>query len=275
MAAKNLAANSLALLALLAGCLSLLGLRPILFPSYLAISTPTIRTTAPSVLTVYYHERRPYYFKVGDQVQGLVADRAMKALRIAGIEFRWERLPPVRQLQNVRDAELVCAAIGWFASDERRAFAQFSEPIFQDGPFVALASTRSTRFPASLSIDELFGDPNVTVLVKDGYSYGAAIDQRLAELQARRVKTPAENDSMLQMLAEGRAELMLVSPDEALELIATTSAQSTAFRIVQLTHMPAGPTRHLMFSRTVSEEIVQRFDHALRQLPPTSSGGLQ
>ena len=234
MVPKNLVVNSLALLALIASCAGLLALRGTIFSRQLSLEAPPARPAKLSALTVFFHERPPYYFAVGDQVKGLVAERAAAAFRAAGIEFRWVLLPPARQLQQIREASAPCAAIGWFSNEERQRFARFSDPIFQGGSLVALTSVDNARLKTGVSLGELFQDPGLKLLVKDSYSYGAALDQRIAALGSGRVLTPASNTAMLEMIIAGRADLMLLAPEEALQMTSNSAARSAAFRIVEV-----------------------------------------
>lgn len=275
MVPKNFLVNSLGLLALLASCGALLALRGTIFSHQLSIAAPPARPANLTALTVYFHERPPYYFVAGDQVKGLVAERAAAAFRMAGIEFRWVLLPPARQLQRIREAREPCAAIGWFSNEERQGFARFSDSLIQDSPLVALTRIDHSRLKTGVSLGELFQDPGLKLLVKDSYSYGAGLDERIAALGAGRVLTPASNTAMLEMILAGRADLMLLAPEEALQLTSTSASRSAAFRLLEVSGMPAGMTRHMMFSRAVPEELVRKFDHALRQQHPEAKEGVQ
>ena len=275
MVPKKLLVNNLGFLALIASCAGLLALRGTIFSRQLSLEAPPARPAKLSALTVFFHERPPYYFAVGDQVKGLVAERAAAAFRTAGIEFRRVLLPHARQLQQIREASAPCAAIGWFSNEERQGFARFSDPIFQDGSLIALTSVDNARLKTGVSLGELFQDLGLKLLVQGSYSYGAALDQRIAALGSGRVLTPASNTAMLEMIVAGRADLMLLAPEEALQMTSNSAARSAAFRIVEVSGMPAGMTRHMMFSRSVPEEIVRKFDHALRPLYLEGNGDVQ
>src|SRR5581483_984236 len=77
-------------------------------------------------LTLYYHERPPYSAKQPDgSVRGITADIADKALKAAGIPYRWEDLPSARQLEVIKRNEGQACGLGWFKRPDREAFAKF------------------------------------------------------------------------------------------------------------------------------------------------------
>ncbi len=257
----------------LVACCGVLGLRTLLFGSNLAAGHRSGPTLSSAQLTIYYHERRPYYFADGDRVRGLVVDKATVALENAGISYRWAPLPPARQLQLIKNGVEPCGAIGWFATEERLRFAQFTDTIYQDEPFVALTRIDNPRLRAGMPVVDLLKDPNLTLLVKDAYSYGATLDELIAELHPRSTQTPADNTAMVRMIGAGRADYFFVAPEEARELLPPDSPAYAAFHIVELTGIPLGATRHLMFSRAVSPAIIDRINDALRRPARSAIGG--
>jgi polar amino acid transport system substrate-binding protein len=254
-------------LALLAACLVLLASRGCLFPTRMVAPAPPTPAERPDELTVYYHERRPYYYAAEGRVTGIVLDRAVAGLQLAGIPFRLAALPPAQQLHRMREGGEFAAGIGWIANAERRRFAHFSQPVYQDGPFVALARADDARFRDGLRLEDLLAQPELTLLVKDAYSYGPQVDALLARLQPRRLSTPAPNDAMLRMLHEGRADYFLLADEEA-DALVETADDGKNYRVAHLAGAPRGVVRHLMFNRRVPEALVARFNAALATLPP-------
>lgn len=265
---RNVALSSskpiLVVFLLLAGCLGLLALRGGLFPSRLASPEPTPEPASPEVLTLYYHERRPLYHREGGRLTGLVVERAVAALERAGLAARWVPIPPARQLELIQQGAEHAAAIGWIATEERRRFARFSDPLYQDGVFVALVRHDEERLRDGQPLEQALADPRLTLLVKDAYSYGAEVDALILRHNPRRLSTPSPNDAMLRMLSEGRADYFLLAHEEAVALLNLSSAER--HRLVQFERAPRGVVRHLMFSRRVPESVVHQFNTAWREL---------
>lgn len=218
----------------------------------------------PHELTIFYHERSPYYFTEDKQVKGLVVEPVVAALARAGIRFRWEVLPPARQLREIAENERPIAAVGWFSNEERRRFAQFSDVIYEDGAWVVVTRIDNKKIWNNQALDTLLADKSQTLLVKDSYSYGMVIDGKLAAWKTPRVSTPGDNFSMIRMLVEGRADYTLFPPSEVREIVAEFSEAARLIKSVHLSDAPRGGQRHLMFSRKVSETLVERFNTALR-----------
>lgn len=255
---------SIVALVLLAASAALLAARGVIFADRLSAPMPLTELRPPAELTIYYHERRPYYFREADNVRGLVVDRATAALRRANIPHRWVVMPPARQLQEMRDGATFAAGIGWIVTEERRQFARYSQALWRDGPFVAIARAGDARLQSGRGLEELLADPELTLLLKDAYSYGPEVDALIARLQPRHLRTPSPNDAMLRMIEAGRADYFLLATEEAAALLL-----SPALRIAELPQAPRGVVRHVMFSRKVPESLVTRFDAALREtLPP-------
>lgn len=248
---------------LLVGCVALLATRGWLFPRRLDAPRPLTALRPAPELTIYYHERHPYYFADQGQVRGHVIDIAAAALRRAGIRHRWVVMPPARQLQEIRDDTAYAAGIGWIATEERRKFASYSEPLWRDGAFVALARADDPRVRPDRKLEELFADRSLTLLLKDAYSYGPEVDALLARLRPASLSTPSPSDAMLRMIEERRADYFLLSTEEAEAL--SPGAAARALRVVPLPDAPRGVVRHLMFSRRVPPTIVERFNTALRE----------
>lgn len=245
-------------------CGALLGLRSTLFGKRLVMPNPPAQSplTSPE-LTLYYHERRPYYFKKDGQLTGIVVDRAVAALHHAGISYRWEILPPARQLERIRDSAAPIGAIGWFVSDERRKFAQFSAPIFQGEPFVIIARANDERFAALPSLETLLTTPTLTLLVRDSYSYGPKLDPLLARHQPTTFRTPVDSVAQLRLITTGRADYLFASHSEARALLDRAHGELS---IIELAGLPMGEPRHLMFSQAVPAETIDRLNRAILEL---------
>lgn len=219
---------------------------------------------APPVLTLHYQERPPYSTLEADgRVSGLVATPAARALERAGIAFRWERTPAQRQLALIQQGEGVHCGVGWFRNAEREAAGRFNDqPLYRDRPFVALVRDGAAWPPDGRAADAL-APGALRLLAKDGFSYGPYLDGLIARTPAAVLRTPAELDAMARMLAAGRADWMIVSPEEAPALLARVPDGGRGLRRVRLPDVPIGEARHLYCSRAVPADWLARVDAAL------------
>lgn len=214
-------------------------------------------------LTLHYQERTPYSATQPDgSVAGLAATPAAQALTQAAVGFVWARTPSQRQLALIQEGHGLHCGIGWFRNAERAALGKFSKPLYRDRPFGALARDDSPLRNGQSSAEALAlaGD---TLLVKEGYSYGAQLDRLIAARPSPPHKTSAETQQMLRMLLAGRAGWIIVTPEEAQVLRQEAGAAAMGLRMVAFTDISAGETRHLYCNRAVPDAWLARIDQAL------------
>jgi hypothetical protein len=215
-------------------------------------------------LKVHYHHRPPYYVKTTTGVEGLCATPVAEALKSAGINFHWAETPPKRQLHLLQQNPPQDCIIGWFKTREREQFARFSTTIYQDQPAIALVRRADRRIPERCTVAELLGLPDIIMLSRTGYSYGALVDRALARINPLRVETGVASSEWPYLLYMQRADFLLIAPQEADFLLSRTQLPRNRFRYVVLTDMPAGERRYVLFSRAVPPAIVDRFNSAFR-----------
>lgn len=224
---------------------------------------------APPVLTLHYQERPPYSSLEADgRVSGLVATPAARALERAGVAYEWVRTPAQRQLALIQNGDGLHCGVGWFRTAEREAVGLFNrQPLYRDLPFAALVRA-DALWPADGRAVDALSQRATRLLVKDGYSYGARLDALIARAPATIVRTPAEVDAMARMVAAGRADWMIVGPEEAPALLARVPAGGRALRLVHLADLPPGEARHLYCNRAVPAAWLARVDDALAARAP-------
>ena len=209
-------------------------------------------------LTLHYQERPPY--STGDAqlgATGLVATPAAAALQAAGIAFRWQLTPSQRQLALVQGGQGLHCGVGWFRNPERAARGRFSAPLYRDRPFVALTRQGAGIGDGPFPVTALLRDEQLRLLVKEGYSYGAHVDRLLEARREAPMRTSVDPRQMAVMLQAGRADWMIVAPEEA------DALRLPGLKLVSLSDMPEGPTRHLYCSSDVPPDWIERIDRAL------------
>lgn len=229
-----------------------------------ATAAPSAGPSAPAPpLTLHYQERPPYSRTGPDgAVHGLVADPAAAALGRAGIAFHWALTPSQRQLALIQaEGGGMHCGIGWFRSAEREALGRFTAPLYRDRPLAALVRSGAWSGHTATAAS-LMADPRMRLLVKDGYSYGPRLDRLIADAAVSPQRTSVDPPQMSRMLASGRADWMIVAPEEAEALAAP------GLRLLPLQDEPEGPTRHLYCNRAVPAAWIERIDRALQAAGP-------
>jgi polar amino acid transport system substrate-binding protein len=215
-------------------------------------------------VTILFHVRPPYaYYGPDQQVDGLLSAPVLAALAKAGLNVDWVEMPPARQTEEIKRARGATCGLGWFKRPEREAFASFTDPIYHDRPTVVVARKDDARFTDGMSLQDSFKDPARTLVVKTGYSYGAAIDAWIKVLQPRAEISSVTNEMLLGMIVQDRADYAMMAPEEAEDLLGSRPELGAALRPVRLSDAPDGELRYLMCSQATPAALITRINDAL------------
>jgi hypothetical protein len=225
-------------------------------------------TTAPAdtgsdVITLHYHERVPYMETTDTGVSGLTATPATIAFEQSGVAFQWALTPTNRQLEIAQANTGRDCFLGWFKNPDRELFARFTLPLYQDRPMAALALATNENVGSGRTVEESLTDATITLLVKDGYSYGTFLDGKIAEYNPIRETTTVENIDMLEMLHAERADYFFIAPEEAEALIAASTFPAEDFKLIEFSDMPPGNYRYIMCSFQVEEAEIEQLNAAI------------
>jgi len=238
-------------------------IHPTTDPAWLQNSGELPAPDQEPIVILHYHERRPYYITTWTKVQGLVAGTVARAFEFAEIPYKWQQTPAKRQLDLIRNNDSLSCGVGWFKTAERQKFGKFSNPIYQDSPFVAVAMAENTLIQSMLTLDQLLGEHRLKLLVKAGYSYGTDVDSKIRELLPWKVETTADNQDMLRMLEGHRADYCFMTKEEATDLFMHAGFNKDKFIMVPFAAIPNGNKRYLICSQQVPDEIIERFNLAV------------
>jgi len=237
-----------------------------LLPGLLAVycSLAALTCQAGESLTVFYNLRPPYILLQDDgAVAGLTGTPARQALARAGIAVRWSEMPTNRQLLTIRENAGSFCAIGWFQTPDRAGFAKFTNAIYRDHGWMVLVRS-GLMLGERDALPEVLARPGMRVMVKDKYSYGPEIDALLAQAKPAIAVSTGTTLQMLQSLGANSVDLIFVSDEEGRYLMSNAISQSFQLRLLRLAHMPKGESRHIMCSRQVPDELIDRLNKAIR-----------
>lgn len=216
---------------------------------------------------VLYHNRPPYTFLSSDgSIQGILAEPIRSSFDAAGIKFQWQQVPPKRQLLYIKSNKDRYCGTGWFKNPEREKFARFSRYIYQDKPMIAVVLAENDMINSNMTIESVFKDQRLHLLRKDGYSYGAFIDEKLKVLKPRQYQTSVNNLQMIQMLLNRRGDYFFMSHEEAVSLISTTGSSGERFKEVTFMDSPPGNKRYLLCSKKVEPRLIIKINKELDKL---------
>lgn len=222
---------------------------------------------ADAPVTLHYVVRPPYMVAQGDALVGLTGRPSFQAFQLAQIPVRIEQTPFARQLRVLQENTGKDCMIGMFRKPDREAFGRYSKPVYQDQPQLVLAAAgQHQRLRRHASIEDLFNDRSLRLLVKLAYSYGAPLDALIERLQPHRRTTPDENLQMIRQIKMGMADYLLIAPEEAAGAIEAAGYPATEFVQLRLANMPPGEPRHLLCSKKVPVEVMRRLDAAIKKI---------
>lgn len=204
-------------------------------------------------------------------VGGLTGEPATIAFEKSAIPFEWKQTPSKRQIYLLQQNGDRDCLVGWFKNMEREKFAKYTLPVYWDKPQIALVRADNDNIPVVSTVSDVFSNPKLNLLVKDGYSYGDFLDGKIKEYNPVRTVTTVENREMLKMVYARHADYFLIAPEEAAGLIITSEFDLQDFKFVQFRDIPYGEKRYILCSMQVEDSIIERLNAAIRQyvtLPP-------
>ena len=215
-------------------------------------------------LTVFYNLRPPYLLLQDDgTLAGLTGAPARQAFARAGIAVQWSEMPTNRQLLTIRENAGSFCAVGWFQTPERQGFAKFTQAIYRDHGWMLLVRA-GLPLDERETLPEVLSRPGLRVMLKDKYSYGLEIDALLEQTRPAIAVSTGTTLQMLQSLSARSVDVIFVSDEEGRYLMSNTLSQSAQLRLLRLARMPKGETRHIMCSRHVPDELIDRLNKAIR-----------
>ncbi|EPR43914.1 ABC-type transporter, periplasmic subunit family 3 [Desulfovibrio sp. X2] len=217
-----------------------------------------------NVLRVLYMERPPFYRTEGERAGGLLVDITRSVLEEAGITPEFESMPSKRILEELQHPGKAVCSVGWFKTAQREAWAKFSLPIYRNRPLVALVRRSDLPlFQDRHSLASLFADKKLILGRLEGFSFGESVDALLDEGSPAVYSLAGTQRQLVRMLAAGRIDYMLVSPEEVATLLADAGLAPSRFSVLGLRDAPSGNLRYLMCSKAVPDAELRRINDVL------------
>ena len=190
-------------------------------------------------------------------------DPVIRAFETSGIAYQLVETPARRQLEIIKQNKGRDCIVGWFKIPSREKFGKFTLPIYQDKPMIALAVKQAGLPDKYDSVETILKNRNLTLLRKDGYSYGKFLDEKIDEYKPRQEMTTVENLSMLKMIHSRRADYFFITGEEAKSLLQLSGFPLSDFQLISFSDIPKGNRRYLLCSRQVGDEVIDRLNAAL------------
>lgn len=218
-------------------------------------------------LEILYFERPPYYQSVDGEAHGFLIDRTRHIMETAGLTAVYRSVPPLRILATLRKDRDASCSVGWFKTAAREQFSRFSLPIYRNLPLEVLTLRKMMeRLANKRTLADIFADETLTIAVLKDFSYGEQVDGWLKRAHAQRFEVVGRQQQLPQLIARGRADYMLVAPEEADTLLQDAKVDPREFAAIEPADSPPGNLRYLICSRRVPVETIARLNQAIRTL---------
>jgi len=215
------------------------------------------------LIKLHYNQRVPYVSATKNGIEGLTATPAALAFKSSGIAFRWENTPFKRQMKMIEDNEGCDCSVGRFKTAGREKLARFTHQIYQDKPQIALARADNDKLRNNVSVDSVLSNHQLKLEVKEGYSYGIVLDEKIARYQPNIDRTTSENILSLKKVHLKRIDYFFIAQEEADGLIESSGIPKNDFKYIMFSDITEGEKRYIMCSLKVSEETIEKLNQAI------------
>ena len=150
--------------------------------------------------------------------------------------------------------------VGWYKTPERERFGKFTTFLYRDKAPVIIARARFQ--PQEATLAALMADPAKRVVMKEGLSYGPDVASIMVGAKAKVQTVTTEQTTLARMVALDRADFMLSPQEEAQTLLGNVQS-GERLKVLQFPDLRQGATRHILCSKKVSDETIDKLNAAL------------
>ena len=212
-------------------------------------------------LRVGWDEWPPYISEQGGRLQGPEYELLTSTADAAGCKLEWLQIPWARALKMLAEGDLdLLYGAGY--SDERAKFAKFSAP-YRIERFVLMTRSTFGGDPDALSLAEWIdaGPKPREIGVFRGDVYGDNADRILKTAKNAILIELNDNDQLIGMLKAGRLDGYVIEDQVAALQLKDAVVPLHRYAIKE----QAGDPLHYMFALQVGDDVVARFNAAIRK----------
>ncbi|WP_320176047.1 transporter substrate-binding domain-containing protein [Maridesulfovibrio sp.] len=232
--------------------------------SILALSNKTIYADQ---ITIGYIELPPYYYTNDQQKpDGILLYLTKKIMRRAGCNCEYISMPSKRILHTLKKGGPF-ASIGWFKTPEREEYAKFSLPIYENKPILVLLRKEDReQFSKYNTLEELLKQSKYKTGLIAGHSMGGYIDYLLTKHPQAFHALSGTTQQLVRMLYDKRIDFCLLAPVEIAKIIKQSPYKENDFYFMSMADIIKGNTRHLIFSKDVSNDTISKINAAITEI---------
>ncbi|KFZ38764.1 hypothetical protein HR45_04940 [Shewanella mangrovi] len=233
----------------------------------MSVSSSSVAVTADDVI-LYFTGRPPFIWKDEQgQMHGISYEIGERVFRLAHIPYHWQQAPSARVQHYFSTDKHPLCLVNWIYTDERQQLGRISLPTYVEQDYLAVMPNDSAERFYHRDVDQILQDKTVAVLIKAGYAYSTVLEHKFAQMQAQKIDLRADQQRNFQLLAENRADIGFFEQQELEGFVQRFPELADKVTIIRYPSINAKPTtRHVICSKSVSEQRMQRINDAIKQL---------
>lgn len=198
-------------------------------------------------------------------IRGVAGEAADYAFRKSGFSYRWQETPAKRMMAMLKDNAEKVVMVGWFKNSEREKIGRFSIPVYRDKHHMIISKTSNEIINSKKSFSSLLADNRLTLIIKDGYSYGKHLDELIKKDRTNTQKVTVDMVKMVQMINSGRGDYMFSTQEEGEYLIKSSGVHRKNVVLKTFPDSPPGEFRYLFFSKKVTDSEIRIINRYIRE----------
>jgi len=226
----------------------------------------TACAASPTSLMLYYENRPPFMFLQNGKLIGPEGKAATDAFVAAGVDFTLTEAPGARELDWIEKNLTPSCAIGIYKTPERVRLGKFTQPIYLKQGKVIVVRTDNQRINSYRLMTPLLADPQISLVMRNGYSYGDKLDAMLALARARLQWLPEDSHGRIKMVLKGMVDGALFTPLEADYQIKEFGEEGAVLKTMTFNDSPPGEYSYIYCSNSVDDGVINMLNSALKKL---------
>ncbi len=218
---------------------------------------------ADEPVIVHYVDRPPYAISHDNSnPTGAVVNVAEKVFKAANIPFVWAKTPVNRQFAIVKENKGMNCILGVELTKSRLEFSKFTDPLYIGQPVVAIVN-RKIKVKKGTNLDQMLAKHSI--LVKENYTLGDDITNKVLHSPMRYV-TSIDSIHMVQMIARGRADFMMISNEEVEYYVEHGILDTKDINVIELPDVKIKFTRRLMCNKAMDDQLIAKLNEEIARL---------
>lgn len=226
---------------------------------------------------LYYYERPPITYTENGQPAGDYIATLAPLLALAGITARYESVPAQRIFAELKANKTAFCSMGWFKTEARQQFAQFSTPYGSDIPLLVLTQhSQAAELERLGSLETLLQNRRRQLVFTQNFSAGEQLDKLIAK-----TKTPIEpqrlpdREALFARLLAEPLRYTLMRPQVFAYEARRRPELARKLTLMQFPDMPRTLPYYLMCSLRTDPGLLERLNREIRKRRPDLQGPIR